>query len=158
MLEWENFAKWERRFWPLHAWIPSGELNTNIFQKEPRVIVFHNKLPTSPPTVPLQSWHLILALNTRGAQAYCTTARPIANQFPGHRCMDDLTTVHSFDWKLRCIDVFGLTCWHVTHWCLNNQAMADALCKQYTCKRSRVELYYGHLMRKISILRSWERN
>ena len=41
----------------------------------------------------IQCRHLIPALNVLAAQ----TARPIATQFPGYGCMDDLTTERSFD-------------------------------------------------------------
>ena len=47
----------------------------------------------------------------RGAawQKYAT-ARPIATQVPGHRCMDNLTTERSFDsqaiWVIRVLGLF----------------------------------------------------
>ena len=47
----------------------------------------------------------------------------IATPFPGHRCMDDLTTEGSFDsLAKRVIAVF---CLYVTLGCLYNQALAD---------------------------------
>ena len=45
----------------------------------------------------LQCRHSIPALNAWAAKAEYTTARLIATQSPGHRCMDDLTTGRSFD-------------------------------------------------------------
>ena len=63
---------------------------------------------------PVQCRHLIPVLDVWAAWAKYTTARPIATQFPGHGCMDDLTTGRSFDslatWV---IDVLGLfwTCY-----------------------------------------------
>ena len=42
------------------------------------------------------------------------TICPIATQFPGHGCMDDLTTEHSFDlqdmWDNVVLGLFLLTC------------------------------------------------
>ena len=45
----------------------------------------------------LQCRHLISALNALAARANHTTAHPIAIQFPGHRCMEDITNTPSFD-------------------------------------------------------------
>ena len=48
--------------------------------------------------------HLIPAVN-----AQYTTVRPIATQFPGHGCLDDLTTERSFNSQATCVvDVLGL--------------------------------------------------
>ena len=48
----------------------------------------------------------------RGQPRYYTlymTARPIVAQFPGHGCMDDLTTERRFDSEATCVtDVLGL--------------------------------------------------
>ena len=47
-------------------------------------------------------------INAWATRAEYTTARPIANQFPG--CMDDLTTERSFDSQgTWVIDVLGLS-------------------------------------------------
>ena len=44
-----------------------------------------------------------------GSPGYYTTGGPIATEFPGHECMDDLTDERSFDSQVRrIIDVFGL--------------------------------------------------
>ena len=49
------------------------------------------------------------------------TARPIVTQFPGHGCMNILTTECSFDSQtMWVIYVLG-----VIHWCLYNQALED---------------------------------
>ena len=54
------------------------------------------------------------------------TACLIATQFPGHGCMDDLTTEISFDSQaLWVIDVLGIYFWHINHGFLYNQALAD---------------------------------
>ena len=58
----------------------------------------------------MQCQPLIPALNAWAAGPYYTTARPIAYQFPGHGCMDDLTTERSFVLQARCvIYVLGLS-------------------------------------------------
>ena len=49
------------------------------------LIVAHVLLPFV-----VQCRHLIPTLNAWETRAKCTTARPIANQFPGHGCMNDL--------------------------------------------------------------------
>ena len=43
----------------------------------------------------IQCRHSIPALIVWAARAKYNTARPIATQFPGHGCMDDLTTERS---------------------------------------------------------------
>ena len=54
------------------------------------------------------------------------SARPIATQFRGHRCIDNLITEHSFDSQAtRVFDVLGLFYGNVIHGCLYNQALAD---------------------------------
>ena len=59
--------------------------------------------------LPLQCRHLIQALNARVAQSKYTTARPIATQFPGHGCMEDLTNKRNFDLQATwAIDMLGL--------------------------------------------------
>ena len=46
--------------------------------------------------------------------------------FPGHGCMDDITSVRSFDTLAEwVIDVLALFFGHVIHMCLFNQALAD---------------------------------
>ena len=53
---------------------------------------------------------------------------PIASQFTGNGCMDDVTTEHSFDSKDKwVIYVLGLWFWHFIHGCLYNQALANLL-------------------------------
>ena len=60
--------------------------------------------------VHVQCRHLIPALNVRAAWAKYTNACPIATQFPGHGCMDDLTTKRSFDSQTTwVIDMQGKT-------------------------------------------------
>ena len=56
--------------------------------------------------------HLIPAINTWADRAKYTTARPISTQFPGHGCMNDLTTERSLDSQATwVIDELGLlTC------------------------------------------------
>ena len=50
----------------------------------------------------------------------------IATQFPGHGCMDDLTSDRSFDSQATyVIDVLGLFLWHGIHGRLYNRALAD---------------------------------
>ena len=57
----------------------------------------------------LQCRHLIPARNAWADQTYNMTARPIATQFAGHGCMNDLTTKRSFDMQATCvIDVLDL--------------------------------------------------
>ena len=56
----------------------------------------------------------------------CMYARPIANQFPGHRCIDDLTTERSFESRTTWgTDVLGLDFWQVIHNCVCNQTLAS---------------------------------
>ena len=71
----------------------------------------------------VQGQHLIPVLHVWVVWAYYTTARPIATQFPGQGCIDDLETERSFDLEATwVIDVLGLflTCYL---WCLYNQAL-----------------------------------
>ena len=50
-----------------------------------------------------------------GQPGHNTTARLIASQFPGHECMDDLTTEGSFDaqakWVIGVFGVFSFACY-----------------------------------------------
>ena len=63
----------------------------------------------------LQYWHLIPALNVWAAQAYYTTACPIATQFPRNGWPHNWT----WHWCVRLIF------WHVIHGCLYNLPLAD---------------------------------
>ena len=58
----------------------------------------------------LQCRYLIPAPNAWAARAICTTARPIATQFPGHECMENLRAERSFDllvmWVIGVLDIF----------------------------------------------------
>ena len=63
---------------------------------------------------------------TWAPRAEYTTARPIATQFPGHWCTDDLTTENSFHSQATwIIDMLVLFIWHVSNWCFYNRALAD---------------------------------
>ena len=61
----------------------------------------------------LQCRHLIPALNAWVARAKYTTARPIATQFHGHLCVNDLTTERNFDsqitWVINVRSLYLLT-------------------------------------------------
>ena len=73
----------------------------------------------------VQTFNLIPTLNAWAARAPQTIARPIALQFPGHSCIDDLITELSFDSQaMLVIAVLGLflTCYP---WMLYNQALTD---------------------------------
>ena len=82
----------------------------------------------------VQCRHLIPALNAWAACAKYTTACPIATQFPGHGCMDDLTTKRSFDsqttWVVGMLSQNILKCYawlfiqpgiggRLVDWCMN---------------------------------------
>ena len=74
----------------------------------------------------IQCWHLIHALSPRAAQAYYTTKRPIATLFPGHGCIDILTTERDFGSQAtQVIDVRDLSFGHVVHGCVHNLVLAD---------------------------------
>ena len=61
--------------------------------------------------VHIQSRHFIPALNAWADRAVYMIAHPIAIQFPGRRCMDDLTIEPNFDSQAtHVIDVLGLFC------------------------------------------------
>ena len=91
----------------------------------------------------IQCRHLIPALNTWAARAEYTTARPIANQFPGHWCMDNLTTENSFISKLRGSLMCLAYSLHIINGYLSNQTLADVrstgagikclYCKDHQC-------------------------
>ena len=62
----------------------------------------------------VQCRHLISALNGWAARSWYATARPIATQFHGHGCTDDLTTKRSyiytwvFDRHGLCFDMLSM--------------------------------------------------
>ena len=65
----------------------------------------------------MQCQNIIPALNAWADQVLYSTACPIATQFPGHGCMNDLSTECSIDSQATwVIDVLGL---------FYNQAVAD---------------------------------
>ena len=69
----------------------------------------------------VQCWHLIsFTTNSWAAGAWYTTARPLATQVPGHRCMDDLPTERSYNsqatWVVDVSDMLSMSFGKTRHW------------------------------------------
>ena len=92
----------------------------------------------------LQCRHLIPALNAWADRAQYTTANPIAKQFPGYGCMDDLTTESSFysqaTWVVMCLvyffDMLSLGVCTTRHWQTSGQLVQNKMSGLYLMEES----------------------
>ena len=87
------------------------------------------------------------------AWAYYMTARPIATHFPGHKCMNNLTTERRFDFDSQAMWAIDVLClfFDVIHWCLYNLALADvrSTVAGIKCLYCNIHYYYRHFFKNM---------